>query len=374
MQTARETPFDLPDCATTREILAQPAIWRGWGANIAAQVADLRNWIADSGASEIWLSGAGTSAFIGDLVAAGLGASQGVAIRAVASTDLVSAPRSFLRAGVRPLVISFGRSGNSAESIGTLDVLDALAPDAPRLNITCNAGSILATRQPASGAQRLIVLPGETHDAGFAMTSSYTTMLLSALALLDDDATAAVAPRFDGLAKAADRLLPALSQWARAQPVAERIVFVGSGALSWAARESALKVMELTAGQTPALWDSSLGFRHGPKSFVTPGTHVVSLISSDPYTARYDNDLASELATQFPGISRTRIGPDKDADIGFQTGFTDHWNAPLYVLAAQLLSVYWSARLGLNVDDPFAGQGTLTRVVSGVKLYAPGDS
>jgi tagatose-6-phosphate ketose/aldose isomerase len=25
--------------------------------------------------------------------------------------------------------------------------------------------------------------------------------------------------------------------------------------------------------------------------------------------------------------------------------------------------------LGLNVDDPFAGQGTLTRVVSGVKLH-----
>jgi tagatose-6-phosphate ketose/aldose isomerase len=31
--------------------------------------------------------------------------------------------------------------------------------------------------------------------------------------------------------------------------------------------------------------------------------------------------------------------------------------------------VRWSDALGLPVDDPFAGQGTLTRVVSGVQLY-----
>lgn len=372
MQTPHAIPFDLTDCATGQEILAQPAIWRGWGAVIAAQVPDLRNWIASSGANQIWLCGAGTSAFIGDLVASGLGESQGLPTRAVASTDLVATPRSFLHAGANPLVISFGRSGNSAESVGTMDVLDALAPDAPRLNITCNAGSALATRQPVSGEQRLICLPEETHDSGFAMTSSYTTMLLSALAVLDD-AAPAVAASFERLAGEADRLLPELRKWAATQPLAERIVFVGSGPLTFVARECALKVMELTAGQTPALWDSSLGFRHGPKSFVTPGTHIVSLVSSDPYTARYDNDLAVELGTQFSQARRTLIGPLDSADVKIDSNLSDSWAAPLYVLAAQVLSVHWSAALGLNVDDPFAGQGTLTRVVSGVTLYSPRD-
>ena len=45
------------------------------------------------------------------------------------------------------------------------------------------------------------------------------------------------------------------------------------------------------------------------------------------------------------------------------------WDSALYVMPAQLASVVWSDRLGLNVDDPFLGQSTLKRVVSGVQLH-----
>ena len=41
----------------------------------------------------------------------------------------------------------------------------------------------------------------------------------------------------------------------------------------------------------------------------------------------------------------------------------------LPVVLAQVLAVVWSDRMGLSVDDPFAGLGTLSRVVAGVKLY-----
>ena len=43
--------------------------------------------------------------------------------------------------------------------------------------------------------------------------------------------------------------------------------------------------------------------------------------------------------------------------------------APVAIAFAQIAGVLWAADLGLNVDDPFAGQGTLSRVVSGVTLY-----
>jgi branched-chain amino acid transport system ATP-binding protein len=46
----------------------------------------------------------------------------------------------------------------------------------------------------------------------------------------------------------------------------------------------ALKVMELTAGGVPALWESSVGFRHGPKSFVRGKTDIVLLISPESPT------------------------------------------------------------------------------------------
>jgi tagatose-6-phosphate ketose/aldose isomerase len=346
---------DLTRHATFREILAQPAIWRDWGARLP--VAELRQWIANSGAQEVWFCGAGTSAYIGDILAAGLEGQPGPRIRSVPTTDIVARPKVHLRGQPR-LIVSFGRSGNSTESIGLLDALDALAPTWPRLNITCNATSALAS----SPGAKVITLPEATHDQGFAMTSSFSTMLLTAAALFDRTLPADQTPqRFSALADSLQTLLPTFTETARTARRPARAVFTGSGPLAFAAREAALKVMELSAGQIPALWDSTLGFRHGPKSFTVGETDLWLFRSSDTHTRAYDEDLLAELRTQFPASHIT--APE------LPQLFTDLWSAPLYVALAQLLAVAWSDALGLNVDDPFAGQGTLTRVVSGVKLH-----
>jgi tagatose-6-phosphate ketose/aldose isomerase len=346
---------DLTRHATFREILAQPAIWRDWGARLP--VADLRRWIAQTGADEVWFCGAGTSAYIGDILTAGLEGHPGPRLRPVPTTDIVARPHAFLR-GAPKLIVSFGRSGNSAESIGLLDALDALVPGWPRLNITCNPTSALATR---SGA-KVITLPEATHDQGFAMTSSFSTMLLTAAALFDTTLPAGETPtRLATLADSLQTLLPGFAEAARTARRPQRAVFVGSGPLAFAAREAALKVMELAAGRIPALWDSTLGFRHGPKSFTVGETDLWLFRSADPHTRAYDDDLLAELRTQFPHSDVTT--PEIPQPFG------DLWAAPLYVALAQVLAVTWSDALGLNVDDPFAGQGTLTRVVSGVRLH-----
>lgn len=347
---------DLTRFATWREIQAQPAIWAAWAK--ALDVASLRDWVAALGVDEVWFCGAGSSAYIGDMLVAALEGQGGPRLRAVATTDLVARPYAYLN-GRKPLVVSFGRSGNSAETLGTLDALDALAPDAPRMNITCNAGSALALRKAA--VQRVIVLPDATHDAGFAMTSSFTTMLLTALMVFEESGSIGA---LEPLSTSLSRLLPQFEAHARTARRPERVVFVGSGALAFAAREAALKVMELAAGQIPALWDSTLGFRHGPKSFVRGVTDVWVFGSADAHAARYDADLVAELRSQFPSAQTTLVGPGGDIDLQ-----TDGCGIVLPVVLAQVLAVIWSEALGLPVDDPFAGQGTLSRVVSGVKLY-----
>lgn len=346
--------------ATWREIQSQPAIWTAWAD--ALPLEDLRAWVAAQAVDEVWFCGAGTSAYIGDMIVAGLEGVPGPRLRSVATTDIVARPQAYLR-NARPLVVQFGRSGNSTESIGALDALDALAPDAPRLHITCNAQGALAQR-PGPGPLRVVVLPEATHDAGFAMTSSFSTMLLTALAIFDPTATPA---RLTGLAARMAGLLPRLEDFAVNNPLPDRIVFLGTGALAFAARESALKVMELTAGQVPALWDSTLGFRHGPKSFVRAATHIILLASPESPASFYEADLAAELRTQFPQTRVTTIGPAGDIALAMPEG--PLWSAPLAVALGQVLAVHWSAALGLNVDDPFAGQGTLSRVVAGVTLY-----
>jgi tagatose-6-phosphate ketose/aldose isomerase len=350
-----QAPLPLSRHATWREIHGQSAIWRAWGA--ALPVAELRDWVASTGIQEVWFCGAGTSAYVGDILAAGLEGAPGPRLRSVPTTDIVARPHAYLK-GAPKLIVSFGRSGNSTESVGLLDALDALAPGWPRLNITCNRGSALATRPGA----RVVVLPEATHDAGFAMTSSFSTMLLTAAAIFDTGLGPKAAPaRFDAMATDLAGLLPLHEAQARAARRPDRAVFVGSGALAFAAREAALKVMELSAGQIPALWDSTLGFRHGPKSFVRDATDLWLFRSADRHTRAYDDDLAAELRTQFPASTVTT------SEVA--NPFGDLWSAPLHVALAQVLAVVWSDGLGLAVDDPFAGQGTLTRVVSGVRLH-----
>lgn len=345
---------------TCDEINAQPDIWREWASPLAVNARDIRNWIAGLNLREVWVSGAGSSAYIGDTLARQ--ATSASSVLSLPTTDLVSCPGLGLSRQGSVLSVQFGRSGNSSETIGLIDLLDLHRPDIHRLQITCNEDSALATRQgPGDGETRTLILPEKTHDRGFAMTSSFTTIYLSALACLDTGFdTAAVLP---ALAKSASVALPEL--WEQTIKRPSRAIFLGSGELTAIAQESALKVLELTAGRTLTQWNSTLGFRHGPKAAVDADTAVFVMIHADPQTARYDLDLVSEIRQQFPEAQVFTIGKKCDIPLNL-TGTAG--DPVLYVLPAQVLAHQWSEEMGLHVDDPFAGQN-LTRVVSGVKLY-----
>lgn len=114
---------DLNQWAIWREIHSQPKLSQAWGTSL--DVEGLRAWIRDQDANEVWFCGAGTSAYIGDIIAAGLHGA-----RAVPSTDLVGRPQHFCD-GVRPLVVSFGRSGNCTESIGDPRITRTAKGDQP---------------------------------------------------------------------------------------------------------------------------------------------------------------------------------------------------------------------------------------------------
>ena len=349
----------LQTTATWTEIMAQPAIWRDWGAELARQASDIRTWISARGIDSVILSGAGTSAFIGDCIAA---SPSPFRLESSATTDVVACPQDHMNRPGRILWVQFGRSGNSSETLGLHDLLDRHRPDIDRLHITCNPDGALATRTtPGPGQTRVLLLPEATHDSAFAMTSSFTTMVLSALACLSGfDASTGLA----SLATEAERLLSDAAS--RPANLPGRAVFLGSGPLKAAARECALKVLELSAGRVTTQWDSPLGYRHGPKAAVDDTTSVFVLVHPDPHTARYDMDVAREIEGQFPNTPVTTIGPG--CDIPIDRADDPRALSVLYVLPAQVLAARWSEALSLPVDDPFQGQA-LTRVVSGVTLY-----
>ena len=83
-----------------------------------------------------------------------------------------------------------------------------------------------------------------------------------------------------------------------AQAKKQRFVYLGSGSLEGLAHESALKMLELTAGEVVTYFDSPLGFRHGPKSALDADTLAIVYVSTDPYTRRYDLDIIAEIRAQ----------------------------------------------------------------------------
>src|SRR5690606_8211075 len=173
--------------------------------------------------------------------------------------------------------------------------------------------------------------------AGFAMTSSYSTMYLTALACLGGAEAGSIAARMAALADGATALLAA----PLALPRPGRVVFLGAGPLTGAARESALKVLELTAGRVVTSWESMLGFRHGPKAVVDDATVVVGYVSADVLARRYDDDMIAEIRAQFPVCRVLTVGPVVPGsalpDLVASGATDDAWAVPLAVTIAQRL-------------------------------------
>lgn len=362
---------------TAREIAQQPAVWRALDRDLAARRPETGRFLDPLLAREdlrIVLTGAGTSAFAGQIVAPRLSRALGRRVDAVATTDLVSSPHDHLRPDEPTLLVSFARSGDSPESLAAVRLADELVHDCRHLVLTCNPDGALyrslhAPDGGASGRGLVLLMPEGSNDRGFAMTSSVTSMMLAALTVLGDGS------RIPALADAAQAALPALERRARALAGldADRFVYLGSGALTGLARESALKLLELTAGQVGSWFDSPLGFRHGPKSLLTARTVVLVYLSNDPYTRRYDLDIVRELRAALPAGHLVTVGCRGDADeetwsFPGLAGLPDATVAPVLLLAAQHIALARSQSLGLDPDNPFPDH-TVNRVVQGVTIH-----
>lgn len=358
---------------TAREIAQQPEVWRA----LAAQLADfppsartvLARLLADQRARVI-LTGAGTSAYIGELAADSLNACHAAQVRAVATTTLLSHPALYLEPGHPLLLVSFARSGSSPESQAAVELARQLVPGAHFLNITCNPAGQLAVAGQGRADTINLVLPAASCDQGFAMTSSFTTMLLAALSVLGPDTLTLAAARIDALAALAEGWLETQDAgWqAWGSRAVTRLVYLGGGPLEALAKEAALKLLELTGGRVLAMANTPLGFRHGPKSALNADTLVVLFRSQDAHARRYDQDLLDELLRD--GVAGAVHALD-GAALGADASLPDAWLAAAYVLFAQVLALHQSARLGLTPDNPFP-DGTVNRVVQGVTVHRYG--
>jgi tagatose-6-phosphate ketose/aldose isomerase len=367
---------------TAREISQQPVVWAKVETAMKREAGALRAFLApllERRNLRIVLTGAGTSAFIGECLASPLKHSTQRRVDFVATTDLVAAPDGWLESGAPTLLVSFARSGNSPESVAALTLAEQSVPDCHHLIITCNREGELYRRGHQSPHAHVVLLPEETNDRGFAMTSSFTGMMLAAslaFDLLPRDRPEALSRCAADMLEVRVRFITSL-----ARAGFERVVYLGGQEFKGLAREAALKMLELSDGRVVALAETPLGFRHGPKTIVNGKTLVVMFLSNDSYARGYETDLLRELRAD--GVAARVIalsagGEDAARQSEFSEGewiaveaARDASNLGLcfpYVVFAQTLAFLQSLTLGLHPDTPNA-RGVVNRVVQGVSIY-----
>ncbi len=368
---------------TAKEISSQPDLWIETYSLLRNEKSRISDFIAKFLKEDcplIILSGAGTSAFIGEALMGVYQKQLGIPVRAIATTDIITHPADYFIYDRPTLLISFARSGDSPESLATVELAEKYCNNLYNLIITCNKDGELA-RKTNSDNSYVFILPDETNDRSLAMTSSFTSMLLAALLILNINKIDTMLPVLRKLQTFGrvilDKNLPVLKKISEMD--FERVVFLGSGSLYGTAHESHLKVQELSDGKVICKFDSFLGFRHGPKAVVNRSTLICYLLSNNLHAMQYELDLIRSVIKTDTGAKTIAIGDGYDAKalrIDFPIQLPEGLNEipeeflpVIYILPAQIIGFFKSLNLGLSPDSPSKG-GAITRVVQGVKIYA----
>lgn len=366
---------------TATEIRQQPILWEETY-NIVKEnedgIKDFLNRKLKSN-TRIILTGAGTSDYVGDTICLYLAKKLNLRVEAIATTDLVSNPTEFLEENVPTILVSYARSGNSPESVGAYDIFEENVKDISQLVITCNKDGELAKKAALSNDNLCVLMPELSNDKSFAMTSSFSCMLLASLLVFDINNLEQNKKYVDTVVSQGNSILE--NKWEDIKGLVElnssRVVYLGSGILKGLAQEMALKNLELTSGKVVTVCESVLGFRHGPKSIINEDTLVVFMNSNNKYTNLYDMDLIREIHGDNGSHKLAVISYSKNEELNNLCDkyieidgeeIPEVYTVFNYMLFGQMFGLFSALNLGISPDNP-RPDGTVNRVVKGVTIH-----
>lgn len=366
---------------TATEINQQPEMWKKTYDIVSENVERIQDFLDRrlKSNTRIVLTGAGTSDYVGDTIYLYLAKKLNLRVEAIATTDLVSNPHEFVEEDTPTILVSYARSGNSPESVGAYDIFQENVKDISQLVITCNKEGQLAKKSSNSENDLCLLMPEETNDKSFAMTSSFSCMLLASLLVFDINNLEENKKYVDIISEQGNRILD--SKWEDVKSLVdfdcERVVYLGSGALKGLCQEMALKNLELTSGQTVTVCESVLGFRHGPKSIIDGNTLVIFMNSTNSYTNLYDMDLIREIHNDEGSHKLAVISYNENAELNNLCDkylsvegkeVPEVYTVFNYMLFGQIFGLFSSLKKNISPDNP-RPDGTVNRVVKGVIIH-----
>ncbi len=366
---------------TATEIRQQPKLW-GRTYDIVKSNKEAIKKFLDKNISKdtrIILTGAGTSDYVGDTVVLELNKKLKARVEAIATTDLVSNPNEYIEKETKTILVSFARSGNSPESVGAYDLFEENVTDISQVVITCNENGELAKKANEGSNNLVLLMPEGSNDKSFAMTSSFSCMLLAVILMFDIDNIEENKKFIDIVVEQGEEILE--NNWEDVKELVDyecnRVVYLGSGILKGLCQEMALKNMELTSGKVVTVCESVLGFRHGPKSIIDDNTLVIIMNSTNEYTNLYDLDLINEIYNDAGEHKLAVISYENNEDLKNKSNnyiTVNGKNVPEiytvfnYMLFGQIFGILSSLKLGISPDNP-RPDGTVNRVVQGVTIH-----
>ena len=369
---------------TSKEIFQQPETWLKTLNQVKAEKESIKALIEKVTSQDdydIILTGAGTSEFVGNSIFPYLSPLNNFKVKSYGTTDIVACPEDYISRTKPTLLVSFGRSGNSPESVAAVEAANEVCENIHHLFVTCNHDGALSKYAVGKNNCYAINLTPETHDQSFAMTSSYSNMYLATVLSFNIDKLDELEPIVKDIADKTSKFHQ--TNYETCKKIVDefdfqRIVYLGSNCLKGVSQESALKICELTAGKIMTTFDTTMGFRHGPKSVVCPGSLEVVYLSDDPYTRQYDVDIVKEMAPERNGNKILVVSSYDDPsvkDLGDyfisfdnEKRYNNVYLGLEYVNVAQIIAVYKSLKCGVKPDTP-CPSGTVNRVVKGVNIY-----
>ena len=379
----KEDLLELGAEITTREIYQQPDVWKEAFEAYQEKREEIAAFLQDIAAKhdyiKVILTGAGTSAYVGDTLVPYFKEvydERKWNFNAIATTDIVANPQTYLKKEVPTVLVSFARSGNSPESVATVDLAKALVDELYQVTITCAAEGELALQAHGDDRNLLLLQPAASNDAGFAMTSSFTSMMLTALLVFDPEEFSVKSKRFEVLSNLSRKVLDNAADVKELVDLEfNRVIYLGAGPFFGLAHEAQLKILELTAGQVATMYESPVGFRHGPKSLINEDTVVLVFGTTTDYTRKYDLDLVREvagdkIARRVVLLSDQAFGLENVKEVALGCGgvLNDVYRVFPYIVYGQLFALLTSLKVGNKPDTP-SPTGTVNRVVQGVIIH-----
>jgi len=238
--------------------------------------------------------------------------------------------------------VLISRSGESTEVVKAGEILNEL--NIKTFGITLEENSSLVKTSSES-----LILP--IKENAIVMTKSFSSMLLSLQIISSFIAGERDFKVYEKVIENVERIIKDSEKLIHERDLlnGSHYVFLGLGMQEGLARESALKLEEMSLTKTEAY--SKFEYRHGPKSLVEKGVNIIIFSEKD----KEEDKLVEELKNY--GGNVIKIG-DENSDLYISNDFP--YDLSLRIIFSQILGLHIAERKGLDVDRP----RNLTKVVS----------